>query len=96
MSGEQHIDEIISEHYFTAADGVRMKTHPATPISMRSPLHLVTFCILILKNGSVITGESTQSSLENLDIESGRRMAKENAVKKIGFLESDSMRYEGN
>lgn len=47
------------------------------------PLHLLTFCVLVLRNGFTVTGESACASPENFDAEIGRRVARENAVQKI-------------
>ena len=48
-----------------------------------SPLHLLTFCVLVLKNGFTVTGESACASPENFDAEIGRKIARQNAVQKI-------------
>jgi len=67
-------NNIVCENYFTAADAVK-------------PVHqshkLLTFCVLVLKNGFTVTGESACASPENFDAEIGRRIAKENAMEKI-------------
>jgi hypothetical protein len=47
------------------------------------PLSLLTFCVLVLKNGFTVTGESACASPENFDAEVGRRVARENAKQKI-------------
>ena len=76
---------IASEHYFTAEDGVRgalAKTDP--DLGMESPtLALLTFCVLTLRNGFTVTGESACASPENFNAEIGRKVARENAVNKI-------------
>lgn len=92
----QHIESvIISEHYFTAAEGVhganeRLKPHES-PIDHYQEAHpaesLLTFCVLVLRNGFTVTGESACASLENFDAEIGRKIARENAVNKIWMLE---------
>ena len=46
-------------------------------------LRLLTFCVLVLQNGFTVTGESVCASPENFDAEIGRKIARENAVKKI-------------
>ena len=78
-------DEIVSEHYFTAADGARMSPDGNWPIHRLSTgsLGLLTFCVLVLRNGFTVTGESACASPENFDAEIGRRIARENAVQKI-------------
>ena len=47
------------------------------------PLELLTFCVLVLKNGFTVTGESACASPENFDAELGRKIARQNAVQKI-------------
>lgn len=47
------------------------------------PLTLLTFCVLSLKNGFTVTGESACASPENFDAEIGRKIARANAVNKI-------------
>lgn len=46
-------------------------------------LGLLTFCVLVLKNGFAVTGESACASPENFDAEIGRKIARQNAVQKI-------------
>lgn len=81
---------IASEHYFTAADGWRAKRleRPAAGIVFPlpaglEPLNLLTFCVLVLRNGFTVTGESACASPENFDAEVGRKIARQNAVTKI-------------
>lgn len=47
------------------------------------PLGLLTFCVLVLRNGFTVTGESACASPENFDAEMGRKIARQNAVQKI-------------
>ncbi|WP_336817271.1 Gp49 family protein [Burkholderia gladioli] len=79
---------IAGEHYFTAAEGVAGASgvypndgHPGQPLA------LLTFCVLVLRNGFTITGESACASPENFDAEIGRKVARQNAVAKIWPLE---------
>tara|TARA_R110000868_G_scaffold410347_3_gene698111 strand:+ start:24805 stop:25545 length:741 start_codon:yes stop_codon:yes gene_type:complete len=76
---------IASEHYFTAADGARMSSHGNHPIHNLNTgsLGLLTFCVLVLRNGFTVTGESACASPENFDAEIGRKISRENAVEKI-------------
>lgn len=46
-------------------------------------MRLLTFCVLVLRNGFTVTGESACASPENFDAEIGRQIAKENAIRKI-------------
>jgi len=88
---------IASEHYFTANDGVmRVKGERATspydevPIS----LSLLTFCVVVLRNGFTVTGESACASPENFDAEIGRKIARANAVAKIWPLMGYELRSQ--
>ena len=80
---------IASEYYFTAADGYRSHPcydpngHPHEPLPAPSPLELLTFCVLVLRNGFTVTGESACASPANFDAELGRKIARENAKQKI-------------
>lgn len=78
---------IASEHYFTAADGVAGATDSSRSLPDPQPLGLLTFCVLVLKNGFTVTGESACASPENFNAEIGRQIARQNAVQKIWMLE---------
>ena len=43
----------------------------------------LTFCVLVLRNGFTVTGESACASPENFDAEVGHKIARQNAVAKI-------------
>lgn len=80
---EANID---SEHYFTALDGVdgHYRGGPeAQGVKNAQALSLLTFCVLVLKNGFTVTGESACASPENFDAEIGRKIARQNAVAKV-------------
>ena len=89
---------INSEHYFTAADGYRSSPcydpngHAHEPLPAPAPLELLTFCVLVLRNGFTVTGESACASPENFDEEIGRKIARQNAVNKIWPLLGFSLR----
>ena len=84
--------EIASEHYFTARDGRRGALADGTYVGREKPqmddadlatLSLLTFCVLVLRNGFTVTGESACASPENFDAEIGRKIARQNAVNNI-------------
>lgn len=77
---------IMSEHYFTAAHGIH-GADANVKCDIHSPLSLLTFCVLVLRNGFTVTGESACASPENFDAEIGRKIARQNAVAKIWPLE---------
>jgi hypothetical protein len=76
---------IASEHYFTAEDGVGRANRGQTSEGGKNPvaLSLLTFCVLVLRNGFTVTGESACASPENFDAEIGRKIARGNAVDKV-------------
>ncbi|MEI7036438.1 Gp49 family protein [Fulvimonas yonginensis] len=85
-------DEIASEHFFTAFDGAlgaasadNQDAESAVRVAMGMPpqLQLLTICVLVLRNGYTVTGESACASPENFDAEIGRKLAREKAVEKI-------------
>jgi hypothetical protein len=85
---------ILEEVYFTAAQGTlgaviaEAKEHSPEIVvgsfeNAKAPLDLLTFCVLVLRNGFTVTGESACASPENFDAEIGRKVARANAVQKI-------------
>jgi hypothetical protein len=92
--------EIADEFYFTASDGVSGCLSARTQILKAQPvaLGLLTFCVLVLRNGFTVTGESACASLENFDADIGRRVARQNALNKVwpllGFRLRDQLSIE--
>ena len=86
-------DNIAAEWYFTAREGlegaiVHSKLSSVGSESMTSTfgidhLNTLTFCVLVLRNGFTVTGESACASPENFDAEIGRKIARANAEQKI-------------
>lgn len=75
---------IESEHYFTAQNGVDGGgAMVGQPTPEHQSLGLLTFCVLVLRNGFTVTGESACASPENFDPEIGYKIARENAVQKM-------------
>ncbi|MCK0554667.1 hypothetical protein KFO32_16625 [Pantoea ananatis] len=82
-----HIESVIdTEWYINAGTGV-IADDFQPPVPAKSPLNLLTICVLVLKNGFTVTGESACASPENFDSEIGRKIARANAVEKIWALE---------
>lgn len=85
---------IESEVYLIAGEAARAvgRFPSASPILMahKGPisdsLNLLTFCVLVLKNGFTVTGESACASPENFDAELGRKIARQNAISKVWAL----------
>lgn len=95
---------IASEHYFSGWDGTTAREsigrlhHQISPDGVRSPqmeaLKSLTFCVLVLRNGFTVTGESACASPENFDAEIGRKIARENAVQKMWPLMGYALKNE--
>ena len=84
---------IASTFYFTAAEGVRGESELGTsPAGNAESLERLTFCVLVLRNGFTVTGESACASPENFDPEIGRDIARQNAVQKIWPLMGYALR----
>lgn len=86
---------IASEWYFTAMEGVEGTDPKATVYGQWEEefpdvLGTLTFCVLVLKNGFMVTGESSCASPDNFGFESGRKVARANAIQKLWPL----MEYE--
>lgn len=87
--------EISAEFYFTANDGVTGRAglnggYFEEPDCVRhddneaeTKLRCLTFCVLALRNGFTVTGESACASPANFDADIGRKVARENAIVKI-------------
>lgn len=93
---------IESEHYFAAADGaIHAGGGYAEEVraGIPQPLHLLTFCVLVLDNGFTVTGESACASPENFNAETGRQIARQKAVDKVwpllGFRLRDLLASKG-
>lgn len=71
---------IASEWTFTAGEATGMIDGNGPDVRA---LGLLTFCVLVLRNGFTVTGESACASPENFDAEVGRKIARQNAVQKI-------------
>lgn len=75
---------IVDCYYFTAEDGAKGALEQYTQLcGYHDCLRLLTFCVLVLKNGFTVTGESACASPENFDPEIGRQNARQNAEQKV-------------
>lgn len=75
---------IVSEHYFTATAAVCAPDAVSIPEgTFNDPaLRLLTFCVLVLRNGFTVTGESGVASPENFNADVGRKVARAKAIEK--------------
>lgn len=65
---------------------------PLPPLNQE--LSLLTFCVLILRNGFIVTGESCCVSPENFNADIGKKIARENAIQKIWPLMGYALKIE--
>ena len=75
-----------SEYFFTAGQGVDGEIRSrdnSCRYCYEKTLDVLTFCVLVLRNGFTVTGESACASPENFDAALGRKIARQNAVDKI-------------
>jgi hypothetical protein len=82
---------IAEECYFTGTDGLVGNLfragHVIDPhVKGIGPLSLLTFCVLVLKNGFTVTGEFACASSEDFDSEMGRMIARQYAISKARHL----------
>lgn len=86
----EYIDSIIlSKHFINAGEAagvIYSETLPQAYLKTDA-LDTLTFCVLVLKNGFTVTGESACASPENFDKEIGEKIAYGNAREKIWQLE---------
>ena len=75
---------VVDEFFFTAAQGIEGAYKiPAHSIDLGDNVKTLTFCVLVLRNGFMVTGESACASPENFDAEIGRKIARANAEQRI-------------
>lgn len=81
ISAEFYIN---ADHAIEAAIASGESHHIRHDDTMAQPrMACLTFCVLMLRNGFTVTGESACASPENFDAEVGRKIARANAVTKI-------------
>lgn len=67
----------------SAAEAREMLAHVVATPAAPPALGLLTFCVLVLRNGFTVTGESACASPENFKADIGRRVARDNAKQKV-------------
>ena len=99
---EQIEAEIVSERCFTAADAIvgHAVSHGDTPTYAElrlsdGPLGLLTFCVLVLRNGFTVTGQSACADPRKFNAVKGRELARADAIRQcwalLGFRLRDQM-----
>lgn len=92
------IEAIIVEEYYGTANKLfglladDDDTVILNPAIDSQPMKLLTLCVLVLKNGFTVTGQSACASPENFNEAIGRDIARKDAVSKIWMLEGYLLR----
>ena len=75
-------------YFFTAEEGAQGALAKNAPeLGAEFPcISMLTFCVLVLRNGFTVTGESACASPENFNAELERKIARDNAVAKVWTL----------
>jgi hypothetical protein len=81
-------------YFFTADDAMQKYGSNGAPYDGHPSLRLLTFCVLVLRNGFIVTGESACASPENFDAELGRKIARQNAIAKVWPLMGYALREQ--
>jgi hypothetical protein len=78
-------DNIQDKVFFSGADGYNGQHFRTTIGFPNTPkrLELVTFCVLVLRSGFIVTGQSMCMNAENYDRAIGEKWACENAIDKV-------------
>jgi hypothetical protein len=84
-------DSVLFEYYFTAADGVRggrlsKAGRSGIMQGKAASLEQLTFCVLVLKNGFTVVGQSACADPANYQQDLGERIARSDAEGKIWVL----------
>lgn len=93
----EHIDaQIQSEHYIVAGPAIHAVDLANGAPTQVLPLGMatLTICVLTLRNGFTVTGESNCASPENFNEQIGRTIARRNARDKIWSLEGYALRTQ--
>lgn len=86
-----HSDVVQRDAVDSIGCGLRSRSYAATcqDIDANSngvvipTLGLLTFCVLVLRNGFTVTGQSACASPENFDAEVGRKIARQDAIRQV-------------
>lgn len=81
---------IAGEYYIRANEATT--TEGAVDDGVSDALACLTICILVMRNGFTVTGESACASPANFNAELGRKFAREQAVRKVWAFEGYALR----
>ena len=85
---------ILEERYINVGDAIANHTSKFA----ETQFGLLTICVLLLKNGFTVTGESACAFPANFNNEIGRKVARDKAIEKVwpllGFMLRDQLHEE--
>ena len=88
---------IVSIHYINAGEAIEQCSKVGGPVANESEF-LLTLCIITLKNGFTVVGESACASRDNYKQDIGERLALEKAKEKIwplmGYALRETLNYD--
>ena len=85
---EDHPKHDTRASVYDIASNVNVRSYASTCASIDAtagtpqPLELLTFCVLVLRNGFTVPGESYCADAERFDAETGRNEARKDAINK--------------
>ena len=85
----EHIEGIIEGEYYISADKL-----PNVLAEHIGNLMCLTLCVLVLKNGFTVVGQSACASPDNYNYDIGKRLARQDAFNKIWQLEGYLLRSQ--
>lgn len=80
---------IVAAHTFTAGVALEALDNPVHPA-----FDLLTICLLVTRNGFTLIGKSAPASAENFDVELGKKLAYEDAVRQLWPLMGYALREQ--
>ncbi len=87
-------DNILSAHCFTALDAANGAGEVFEDEHQIKSLSLLTICVIVLKNGFTVMGQSACADPANFNKEVGERLAREDAQNKIWPLMGYALKQE--
>ena len=84
------IEAAISGVYYTTAN--RALSDEALSIEHLAPLSIMTICVVVMRNGFVVIGNSAPASPENFNPDLGRKFAYEQCIRQLWPLMGFALR----
>jgi hypothetical protein len=85
---QERVNSVIaSEHYFTATEALVGQARGPEWQAVPRQMDMLTFCVLVLKNGFTVSGEAYCQDPAFFDVVQGRQAARADAVSKIWPVE---------